>query len=212
MKITRMNTSPLWWRDTMKRIVDMTGSTIFLILFMPLLLVISIFIKLTSEGPVILRGKGIGRHGQEFDFLIFRTVGHAGAFIRRCSLDQLPLLLNVLRGEMSLVGPELSGYVKSTIFIPEQADTVVDKRIIRPPGSHLRAVVEFFYSPRTVARVFNPILADMQYEWMDAVGLKQPWKARWVRIRGYWHFWQSIGLQTLIGAIRKMLLIWKVGS
>ena len=130
-----------------KRIMDIIGSTLALVLFAPLLLLIAIAIKLTSKGPVFFRQKRVGQYGEQFVFLKFRSMqvnndasvhkayvkqliaGSAqshpgngngngvykltkdsritsiGGFLRRTSLDELPQFLNVLKGEMSLVGP-----------------------------------------------------------------------------------------------------------
>jgi len=91
----------------------------------PLLLLIALVVKLTSPGPVLLRQERMGLDGRAFSMLKFRTMRAdaevdsgpvwaspgddrrtpAGAFLRRLSLDELPQLLNVLRGDMSLVGP-----------------------------------------------------------------------------------------------------------
>jgi exopolysaccharide biosynthesis polyprenyl glycosylphosphotransferase len=119
----------------LKRTVDVAGSAIGLVLLGPLLLAISIAVKLTSPGPVLFRQKRIGRDGREFEMLKFRTMvedadgkkpelvalnealdgffkiaddprlTRVGRFIRRSFLDEIPQLINVFRGEMSLVGP-----------------------------------------------------------------------------------------------------------
>jgi exopolysaccharide biosynthesis polyprenyl glycosylphosphotransferase len=118
----------------LKRAFDMLGATAGLALLAPGFAVIAIAIKLTSRGPVFFRQHRIGRAGHEFAMLKFRTmydgadedkasllelneakglfkiandprVTSVGRLLRRCQLDELPQLLNVLRGEMSLVGP-----------------------------------------------------------------------------------------------------------
>jgi Undecaprenyl-phosphate glucose phosphotransferase len=108
-----------------KRIEDVVIAVICLLLTLPLMLVIALFIKLDSGGPALFRQKRLGANNLPFDLLKFRSMfveqtdplGHqltragdpritrVGRFLRSTSLDELPQLINVLRGEMSLVGP-----------------------------------------------------------------------------------------------------------
>ncbi|HVN94204.1 MAG TPA: sugar transferase [Terracidiphilus sp.] len=130
-----------------KRSIDITGSAIMLILLAPLFLAIALVIKLTSRGPVFYRQQRVGRYGQTFVFLKFRSmivnndsnvhkdfvtrliaskpgetpseemgkniykltndkrITPIGKILRRTSLDELPQFINVLNGDMSLVGP-----------------------------------------------------------------------------------------------------------
>ena len=122
---------------TIKRLVDIVGSIVALTLLAPLLAVIALAVKLTSEGPVLYRSPVVGKNGKEFTWFKFRTmvvnrsedlhrdhveqiirensatmklandprITRVGAWLRRYSLDELPQLFNVLRGEMSLIGP-----------------------------------------------------------------------------------------------------------
>jgi exopolysaccharide biosynthesis polyprenyl glycosylphosphotransferase len=129
-----------------KRALDLVGATLLAILLTPAMLAISLWIKLDSHGPILFRQRRVGLHGRTFEVWKFRTmvegaeeqladlleqneihgnafkmandprVTRAGGWLRRTSLDELPQLLNVLRGEMSLVGPrpplpsEVAGY------------------------------------------------------------------------------------------------------
>jgi exopolysaccharide biosynthesis polyprenyl glycosylphosphotransferase len=118
-----------------KRTFDVIGATLLLLVLSPLLAAIALAIKLTSRGPVLYRSARPGMGGAPFDCLKFRTMRHdaehaqeeleelnemdgalfkirddprmtaVGRFLRRFSLDELPQLVNVVRGEMSLVGP-----------------------------------------------------------------------------------------------------------
>jgi exopolysaccharide biosynthesis polyprenyl glycosylphosphotransferase len=122
-------------RRITKEVVDRTGATLGLFLILPVLLIVSVMIKTSSRGPVLFRQVRVGRDGRNFKMLKFRTmVTHAedlvhdlaafddgngvlfklradprvtkvGRVLRRYSLDELPQLLNVIKGEMSLVGP-----------------------------------------------------------------------------------------------------------
>lgn len=106
----------------LKRILDIICSVIAIIVFALPMIMISIIIKLDSEGPVIYKQQRIGKNGKLFFIYKFRTmivhkefeerniahnqmVTKVGRFLRKTSLDELPQLFNVLKGEMSIVGP-----------------------------------------------------------------------------------------------------------
>ncbi len=113
------------WGRILKRSFDFSVATAMLILSSPLLLITAVIIRLDSRGPILFRQERIGIDGKKFDMLKFRsmkveaesTTGpvfakegdprrtHVGTFLRSTSFDELPQLLNVLKGEMSLVGP-----------------------------------------------------------------------------------------------------------
>jgi lipopolysaccharide/colanic/teichoic acid biosynthesis glycosyltransferase len=116
-----------------KRLVDVVASAAGLLLLSPFLLLTALLIRLTSPGPALFRQQRIGRRFQPFSIYKFRTMvqdapakGPAltvgadpritgiGRFLRKAKLDELPQLLNVLRGDMSLVGPrpEVPRYVE----------------------------------------------------------------------------------------------------
>lgn len=108
-----------------KRALDIASSLVLLVLTLPLMAVVAALIKLDSPGPVFYRQERVGLHGQPFTLLKFRSmrtdaeaggrprwaqqrdprITRVGSFIRPMRIDELPQLLNVLRGEMSMVGP-----------------------------------------------------------------------------------------------------------
>ena len=108
-----------------KRTVDIVGSLVCIVLFSPIMLLAALLVKLTSPGPVIFRQERVGLHNQPFVMYKFRSmqvqsksrekagwttkndvrVTGVGKFMRRTSIDELPQLFNVLKGEMSLIGP-----------------------------------------------------------------------------------------------------------
>ncbi len=113
-----------WSRSGAKRLFDCACVLPVLLLLVPVLLAIALAVWLTSPGPVLFLQKRMGRYGRAFTILKFRTMIHVpekthnavttaanqaftpiGAFLRRWKLDELPQLLNVLAGHMSLVGP-----------------------------------------------------------------------------------------------------------
>lgn len=98
--------------DTLKRTVDVFLSVAFLLLLAPMLLIVGLSIKLGSTGPVISREMRTGLNGRQFEYYRFRTtvvdgskVTALGKFLRKVSFDEFPVFINVLRGDMSLVGP-----------------------------------------------------------------------------------------------------------
>ena len=110
---------------TLKRILDFILSLTGLIVLSPVFLILMICIKLDSPGPVFFTQKRMGLHKKHFQILKFRTmridtpkncpthmlqnpaqyITHTGRFLRKTSLDELPQILNILKGEMSVIGP-----------------------------------------------------------------------------------------------------------
>jgi Undecaprenyl-phosphate glucose phosphotransferase len=123
-----------------KRAMDMVISFLSLIILSPLMLLITLAVKLTSPGPVFYRQERCGLNGRAFNMLKFRSMRMdaeqncgavwaqqndprrtpVGSFLRRTSLDELPQLINVLRGDMSLVGPR----PERPVFIREFSKTI----------------------------------------------------------------------------------------
>jgi Undecaprenyl-phosphate glucose phosphotransferase len=123
------------FQQTLKRSTDLVLAGMGLMLLSPVLLVIAVLIRLESPGPILFRQKRIGLNGQSFSIFKFRTmfvtedgpsirqatvndvrITHVGRRLRRSSLDEVPQLINVLRGEMSLVGPRPHAEVHDSTF------------------------------------------------------------------------------------------------
>lgn len=121
-----------------KRGMDLVGAGLGLVLLAPLMLGVAVIIRLTMGSPVLFRQVRPGRHGKPFTMYKFRTMldlrdeqgellpdglrlTAVGRFLRKTSLDELPELFNVLKGEMSLVGPRPLLMVYLERYTPEQA-------------------------------------------------------------------------------------------
>jgi lipopolysaccharide/colanic/teichoic acid biosynthesis glycosyltransferase len=149
---------PPWWERVCGRILDVVGSLALLMLLAAPLLLVALWVRLDSPGPVLFRQRRVGLHRRPFTLYKFRTmrvgdgddalrrlieaelcgedtccdgstkladdprVTRSGRFLRRTSLDELPQLVNVLRGEMSLVGPRPCLPWEAELFPPQFAD------------------------------------------------------------------------------------------
>ena len=109
----------------MKRVIDLFISIVGLIVLSPVFLILVVWIKLDSKGPVLFKQKRVGIHKTHFNILKFRTmridtpkdtpthllenpeqyITKAGKFLRKSSLDELPQIFNIIKGDMAIVGP-----------------------------------------------------------------------------------------------------------
>jgi Undecaprenyl-phosphate glucose phosphotransferase len=126
LQIVTLQASPFeGWNAILKRVVDLIFGSLALTLFAPVMALIALAIRVTSPGPIFYKQERMGLDGNRFQMLKFRTMVHEaekstgpvwaarndprvtwlGRWLRCTSLDELPQLVNVLRGEMSLVGP-----------------------------------------------------------------------------------------------------------
>lgn len=132
--------APLEFSRITKRVIDIVFSSVVLVITSPLFLLIAIAVKLSSPGPVFYRQRRMGLNGQNFEILKFRSMPvnaeaktgavwarpdedratSFGRFLRRTSLDELPQFINVLKGDMSVVGPR----PERPVFIEEFRDRV----------------------------------------------------------------------------------------
>ena len=154
----------------MKRLCDIVLSAVGLLCLSPLLLVVALWVKIDSTGPVFYRQLRVGRYNKDFRIYKFRSMytdsdkrglitigGHdprvtrAGYYIRKLKLDELPQLINVFVGDMSFVGPrpEVRKYVD--MYTPEQLH-VLDVR----PGITDAASIKYRNENDILARQANP--------------------------------------------------------
>ncbi|MFZ2657628.1 MAG: sugar transferase [Victivallales bacterium] len=153
-----------------KRVFDFTVTGVALLFLLPLFLFIAIFIKLDSPGPVFFRQKRGGKGGKYFDIYKFRSmtvkaktdgkdfepgsasrITRTGKFLRKSKLDELPQLINVITGEMSLVGPrpEVEQYIK---LYQEKWDKILSTS----PGITDPASIKFRNEEELLAAAKNP--------------------------------------------------------
>lgn len=152
------------------RVVDVVASSLGLIILAPLFVIVAVAIRLDSGGPVFFRQVRVGRDGRPFSILKFRTmrtdaeavggqltvgadprVTRVGAWLRRSKVDELPQLINVLRGDMALVGPrpEVPRYVA---LYDDQQRRVLDVR----PGITDPASIAFRDEGSILANASDP--------------------------------------------------------
>lgn len=113
------------YRNCIKRCIDFILSLLGLIVLSPIFLILCIWIKQDSKGPILFKQKRVGKKKEYFNILKFRTmlidtpsdmpthmlsnpeqyITRAGKFLRRTSLDELPQIINILKGEMAIIGP-----------------------------------------------------------------------------------------------------------
>ena len=149
IKEIKFDTMPLW-QKSIKRIIDLVISFVSLICLTPIFVLIAIIIKRTSQGPIFFKQERIGKHGQPFKIIKFRTMyvdseKHGpqlssandnritifGKFLRKTRIDEFPQFFNVIKGEMSLVGPrpERQFYIDK---IAEKEPSFLQLTLIKP--------------------------------------------------------------------------------
>lgn len=193
-----------------KRAFDVTAALAGLLLLAPLFALVALWIKYDSPGPVLFRQKRVGRHGALFNIIKFRTmaggsadaplltvgrdsrVTRAGAWLRRYKIDELPQLFNVLRGDMSLVGPrpEVPRYV--ACYPAEVRDIVLSVA----PGITDRAAIQYKDENAILGRAADPERAYLE----TVLPVKLDYYVRYVRERS---FWSDVGI--ICSTVRALL-------
>jgi lipopolysaccharide/colanic/teichoic acid biosynthesis glycosyltransferase len=195
-----------------KRFFDWLASTCGLLALAPVLLLLAVWIKLDSSGPVFFRQERVGRGGRLFRIHKFRTmvtdaerrglqitvgadarVTRVGQWLRKYKLDELPQLLDVWLGHMSLVGPrpEVPRYV--ACYPVDVRDVVLSVR----PGITDRASIEFKDENEILGRAHDPHVAYVQ----EVLPIKLRYYQDYVANRS---FWSDLGiiLSTLKALVR----------
>lgn len=170
----------LWWRLVLKRCVDVIAASLGIAVSAPVMLIVAAAVKLTSKGPVFYTQERVGRFGEAFNMLKFRTMRFdaeangpvwatpendpratpIGAFLRRTHLDELPQLFNVLQGDMSLVGPR----PERPCFVSELDRKIprYEERLLIKPGMTGLAQVHYRYD-QSIADVKRKLRFDLLY-------------------------------------------------
>ncbi len=164
-----------------KRFVDLLGSGLGLLVILPFLCLIALAIAMESEGPILFRQRRSGRDGKVFVIYKFRTMHvledgidvlqatrndnrttHIGRFLRRLSIDELPQLLNVLKGDMSLVGPRPHAVAHDEYYM--QTVPTYKLRFYCKPGITGLAQIEGFRGEiRDIPHMEQRVARDLAY-------------------------------------------------
>jgi len=170
----------LWWRLMLKRVIDFLGAIVGLLVVAPVMALVALAIKLDSKGPAFYSQERMGQFGEAFRIYKFRSMRtdaeaagpqwaaqrddprltRIGAFLRRSHLDELPQLVNVLMGDMSLVGPR----PERPCFVETLSRDVprYDERLLIKPGMTGLAQVHYRYDT-TISDVKRKLRFDLLY-------------------------------------------------
>ena len=168
------------WNDLLKRVLDLVAGILGFVVSLPVMILVALAVRLDSKGPVIYRQRRVGRMGRCFDVLKFRSmrtdaeqengaqwasandprVTRVGRFLRKYRLDEIPQFCNVIRGEMSFVGPR----PERPCFVEELRKTIpyYDERHSVRPGITGWAQVQYTYGS-TIEDAFNKLEYELFY-------------------------------------------------
>jgi lipopolysaccharide/colanic/teichoic acid biosynthesis glycosyltransferase len=189
-----------------KRLFDVAASFVGIIIISPLLLLIALLIKILMSGPVMFRQIRAGRHGKPFRIYKFRTMieSHGGstisvkgesritpfgAFLRKYKLDELPELWNVLKGDMSFVGPrpDMPEYIN---MLKGEERIILELR----PGITGPATLKYADEESVLSSVSDPVKYNNEILWPDKVRLNLDYYYNRSFVGDLW-----IILKTLLG-------------
>lgn len=196
----------------LKRVFDILFSTAALFVLSPILLVVALWVKFDSPGPVFFRQSRVGQHGREFRIYKFRTmqadaervgphltagsdarITRSGKFLRKHKIDEIPQFINVLMGTMSVVGPrpEIPRYV--AFYPSELRDSVLSIR----PGITDRASIEFKDESEILDRAEDPEKTYIE----TILPIKLRYYAAYARHRSLW-----VDLLIVVATLRAIVL------
>jgi lipopolysaccharide/colanic/teichoic acid biosynthesis glycosyltransferase len=188
----------------MKELFDKLFSAISLILCLPVMIIIGLFVKLSSRGPIIFRQERVGQNGRVFNIYKFRTMYHDrstqgipvkgdpritpfGTFLRKWKLDELPELWNVLIGDMSFVGPRP--------FVQRMAEKLTgdDARILHwKPGVTGPASLKYINEEEILSTVDDPDRYNNEVIFPDKVKINLEYLDHWNFARDMKILWYTL--------------------
>ncbi|MET4694129.1 undecaprenyl-phosphate glucose phosphotransferase [Endozoicomonas lisbonensis] len=178
-----LSCSPLnEWNSMIKRIEDVMLSLVAIFIASPVMLAIAFLVKITSEGPVLFKQRRLGANGEQIEVYKFRTMyvhneadgkvtqavkndqrlTSIGGFLRRNSLDELPQFLNVLKGNMSVVGPRPHALAHNEQY-KELVDSYMKRHKVKPGITGLAQVNGFRGETDTLAKMQKRVEMDLKY-------------------------------------------------
>jgi len=179
-----------------KRAFDILFALVALLLFLPLMLTIGVLVRLETPGPALFRQRRTGLNGQIFTVFKFRTMSVAedgdairqatrgdarvtplGAVLRKFSIDELPQFLNVLRGEMSVIGPRPHAVAHDESW-GRQVETYNLRFRARPGLTGYAAICGFRGEVKDLQAIVDRVGSDNEYidTWSFALDLKIAWR------------------------------------
>lgn len=183
------------WRGIAKRVIDIAGASVAIILLSPVLIACAIAVKLDSKGPLFFVQERAGYRNKPFRMYKFRSmcaqradatgsqltlrndprVTKVGAFLRRASLDELPQLINVLKGDMSLVGPRPhpKGAKAGTMLYDDLIPHFYSRYRMKPGITGLAQISGFRGNTETEQHLIDRFGRDLQYaaEWTPVLDI-----------------------------------------
>ncbi len=196
------------WSAVLKRTEDLLLGGAFLLLCLPVMAVVALAIRLENPGPILFHQRRHGYNNSEFNILKFRSMSHSqadasgakqasradermtfvGKIIRRLSLDELPQLLNVIRGDMSLVGPRPLpvGMRTEGLLCSDIADNYAHRHRVKPGITGWAQVNGSRGATNSPDQVKQRIAYDLEYiqNWSVLFDLKILWRTVWAVFKG----------------------------